>query len=75
MFLKKFCKKRFFNGQNTASFCLFASICQYNDKYSLKFDYGISVDDVFGIWTRDRKLVGTDESTELMAPQKNFSQI
>ena len=51
-------------GPNPASFCLFSSFSQYNDKYSTKFDYK-SVDGVLGIRTRDRRMVGANESTEL----------
>ena len=37
---------------------------QYNEKYSTKCDYQ-SLDGVLGIRTRDRRMIGVDESTEV----------
>ena len=54
-------------GPNPASFCLFSSFSQYNDKFSTKFD-SKSLDGVFGIRTRDQSLVGADKSTKLWRP-------
>ena len=54
----------FLNGPNPASFCLFPSFSQHNDKYSTKFDYK-SVDGLLEIRTLDRRTLDADESTEL----------
>ena len=54
-------------GSNPASVCLFSSFSQYNDKYSPIIDYK-NIDGVLGIWTRDRRMVGEDKSTELWRP-------
>ena len=50
---------------NPASFCLFSSFYQYDDKYCIKFDYinEKSIVVVFGIRTPDLRMVGADEST------------
>ena len=50
-------------------FCLFSSFSQYNEKYSTKFDYVR----VLEIRTRDRTLVGADESTTLWLCQVALS--
>ena len=64
--------KMFFKyGPNPASFCLISSFSQYNDKHSTKFDYK-SIDGVLGIQTRDCRMVGTDESTELWRPPPKY---
>ena len=47
--------------------CLFSSFSQDSDKYSTQFDYG-----VFGITTRDPRMVGEDEFTELGGPPRSF---
>ena len=49
-------------GSNTATFCLFSSFCQFNGKFSSKF-YNKSLDGLLEIRTRDRWMVGADEST------------
>ena len=59
-------------GSNKASFCLFSYFSQCNDKYSPMFDFK-SKDGVLGIRTRDRRMVGTDESTELCPPSYSVS--
>ena len=51
-------------GPNPASFCLFSSFPQYNDKYGTIFDYK-SIDGVLLIRTRDCTMVGAEESNEL----------
>ena len=50
-------------GPNPASFCLYSSFSQYNDKYSAIFD------GVLGTRTRDHMMVGKDKYTE---PQTSF---
>ena len=51
---------------------LFSFFSQCNDKYSPMFDFK-SKDGVLGIRTRDRRMVGTDESTELCPPSYSVS--
>ena len=51
-----------------ASFCLFSLFSWYNfNNTNWK-----SVDGVLGIQTRGRKMVGTDETTELWRPPQKF---
>ena len=57
----------FQNGPNPASSYLFSFFSQRNDEYSTIYDYN-SLDGVFGIQTRDSKMEGADESTELWRP-------
>ena len=59
------------HGQSPDSFCLFSSLSQYNDKYSIKFDYK-SIEGVIGIRIRDHGMVGANESTELWWPPISF---
>ena len=48
---------------------LFSFFSQYNDRYSTKFNYnGNSIDGVHGIRTPDRRMVETDESTDIWRP-------
>ena len=57
----------FLNGANPVPFLLiFSSFSKNNDKLSTKFDNinGISTDGMLGIWTRERRMVGADESPE-----------
>ena len=51
-----------FFGPNLSTCSLFLLISRY--KFNTKFHYK-RVDDVPGIWTRARRMVGVDESTEL----------
>ena len=53
-------------------FCLFSSFSQHDENIA-KIGYinGRSVDGVLGIRTRDRRLVGTDKSTDLWRPINN----
>ena len=55
-------------------FCLFSSFSQNNEKYSITFNYGKSVDGVLGTRTRGgMMMVGADEYTELWRhPSKNI---
>ena len=51
-------------GQSRPLFCLFSSFSHYNfNNTNWK-----SVDGVLGIWTRGRRMVGADETTELWRP-------
>ena len=51
------------NGPIPASFCLFSSFSRYNFNTNWK-----SIDGVLGIRTRGRRMVGADETTELLRP-------
>ena len=57
-------QKSFLNGQNSVSFCLFPTFSQHNVAQNLTLN-GRSIVSVLGIRTRDRRMEGTDKSTEL----------
>lgn len=55
----------------TRSFCLFSSVSPNKDRYSTNFD----IKGVLGIQTRNRKMLGTDEWSELWWPKALPQQI
>ena len=69
-FLSTVNSKYVFNGPNPASFCLYSSFSQYNDKYTTNTINENSVEGVLGTWTRGGRMVGADESTELSRDPK-----
>ena len=59
-------------GPNLASFCLFSIFSQHN-QWQIKYKTWLPIrrkiiDGLLGIRTRDRRMVGTDESTDLWGP-------
>ena len=64
-----FSLSKFFNGLKLASFCLFPSFSQHNDKYMKDFTINRrSIDGVLRIQTWDHRMVGADQYTELWRP-------
>ena len=50
------------NGPTPASFCLFSSFNQYEDKFSIQFETKMNPG------SQIERMVGTDETTELWRP-------